>query len=237
MEQSQQSKEILDLGNKLVAELKMADSTDTLSRWMTHYIAELIDTAEKAEGEQKVALEKECFDAILKLWANRGIAPKGVRPLASLKDAMMLLDKIAYKFDGSWDRYLEGSDNPWKKFGADVNDANRNIIRLLVFLQSVDTDLVNVKKWVADHSTFLSDDEKQIVAGLDKTVTETEYYFQLQELRKDPKELQSNIIIQLEKLVEQVNDAMADLKNKLSGAPRFPEYAPEADQDDDGPSD
>jgi hypothetical protein len=233
MEQSQQSKEILDLGNKLVAELKMVDSSDTLSRWMAHYVAELITSAENAEGEMKAALEKECFDTILKLWANRDATPKGIRPLASLKDAMMLLNKIAYKFDGNWHRYLEGSDNPWKKFGVDVNDANRDIIRLLVFLQSLDTDLVNVKKWVADHGTLLSAEEQEIVAGLDTIVSETEYYFQLEELRKDSKELLSAIITHLEKLVEKVKEAMEELKSNLSSKSRSWGYAPEATTDEE----
>lgn len=236
MEQSQQSKEILDLGNKLVAELKMVDSSDTLSRWMAHYIAELITSAENAEEEMKAALEKECFDTILKLWANRDATPKGIRPLSSLEDAMMLLHKIAYKFDGNWHRYFEGADNPWKKFGADVNDANRDIIRLLVFLQSLDTDLVNVKKWVADHGTLLSAEEQEIVAGLDTIASETEYYFQLQELRKDPKELQSTIVTHLEKLVEKVKIAMEELKSNLSGKSRSWGHIPDAPLGDEDES-
>lgn len=237
MEQSQQSKEILDLGNKLVAELKLTDSTDTLSRWMAHYIAELIDAVENADGEQKAALEKDCFDTILKLWASRNATPRGIRPLASLKGAMKLLDEITNKSEGNWHRYFDGSENPWKKFGADVNYASSNIIRLLVFLQSTDMDLVNVKKWTADHSALLSVEEQQIVNGLDKIVGETEYYFQLQELKKDPKELQASIIDQMEKLVKNMSGAMENLKTNLSRASRFQGNTPETNLDEDDPLD
>jgi len=223
------------LGNKLVAELKMADSSDTLNRWMAHYIAELMSKAEKATGETKTALEKECFETILKLWANRDATPEGIRPLAGLTDAMVLLDKIAYKFDGDWSRYYEGADNPWKKFGKDVNDANRNIISLLVLLQSVNTDLVNVKKWVADHGGLLSAEERDIVSGLDTIVSETEDSFQLQEVRKNPEELQAVIMSQLEKLVEKVSSALEELKNDLSRERRFGGYT--KDDGDDGPAD
>jgi hypothetical protein len=76
MESSERSQEILSLGNKLVEELKLADSNDTLSRWMAHYLAELMTQAESATGEAKANLEKQCFETILKIWANRGITPE-----------------------------------------------------------------------------------------------------------------------------------------------------------------
>ena len=215
MEQYQQSKDILNLGNKLVEELNMIDSNDTLSRWMAHYIAELIHNAEKAEGEAKIALEKECCDTILKLWAIRNASPHAIRPLAELENAILLLKNVAYKLDGHWDRYYEGSDNPWIKFGAEVNDANRDIIRLLIFLQSIDTDMVNIKKWVSDHSTLLSTEEREIVEGLDKIIGDIEYYYQLQELRNDSTNAKGVIMTHLEKLVEENNKALKDLKSSL----------------------
>jgi hypothetical protein len=216
MEQYQLSKEILNLGSKLVEELNMSDSNDTLSRWMAHYIAELINNAEKAEGEAKATLQQKCFDTIMKLWANRNATPNAIRPLAGLEDAILLLKKVAYEFDGHWHRYYEGSDNYWKKFGAEVNDANREIIRLLVFLQSIDTDMVNVKKWVSDHSNLLSNEEKEIVEGLDKIISETGYYYQMQELRGKPIELESVILTHLEKRVEDINIAWQNLQDSLS---------------------
>ena len=93
--------------------------------------------------------------------------------------------------------------------------------------------MVNVKKWVTDHSTLLSADEQQIVAGLDKVVEQTEYYFQLQELRKDPKELQASIIVQMEELVKKVNRAMESLKNNLARPSRFQSNTLETNSDED----
>lgn len=228
MEPSKQSQEILSLGNKLVEELKLADSNDTLSRWMAHYLAEQMTRAASAAGEAKAELEKECFDTILKLWANRNNTPERIRPLAGLEAALALLKKIAYEFDGDWQRYFDGDDHPWKKFGMDIHDADRNIIRLLIFMQSLEVDFVNVKKWIADHNTMLSIEEQIIIAGFDKIVSKTEYYFQLQQLKDKPQEANAIILTEIEKMIAKVNNAFATLKKSLAKDPDSYEIDPDA---------
>lgn len=82
---SEHSDAILALGRKLVDELELESSADTLGRWMAHYLSELIIRGE-SEGENgNEVARKECFDVILALWGHRSEFPNGRRPLESLE--------------------------------------------------------------------------------------------------------------------------------------------------------
>lgn len=82
---SERSDAILVLERKLVDELGLEPSVDTLGRWMAHYVSELIARGEKEDGEDKEAAKKECFDAILTLWKHRSELPNGKRPFEGLE--------------------------------------------------------------------------------------------------------------------------------------------------------
>ncbi len=91
------------LGNRLVKELGMDSSVDTLGRWMAHYVAELIDAAENAPLKERPTLEKKCFDAILELWSHHSKFPNGMRPFEDLEPIIRTLrcldpnNAISYK--------------------------------------------------------------------------------------------------------------------------------------------
>src|SRR5206468_12121550 len=74
------SDSILKLGKKIVDELGLDQTVDTLGRWMAHYIAEKIGDVEAATGEDRAQKMSECRDAILQLWAHRSELPNGKRP-------------------------------------------------------------------------------------------------------------------------------------------------------------
>lgn len=94
MENSKARKEVINLGKLFVKELKLEPGVDTFSRWMAHYLAEKITNLEHKKGEEKRALEKECFDVILKLWQHRHSLPSGRRPLQSFEPVLDLLLKL-----------------------------------------------------------------------------------------------------------------------------------------------
>lgn len=73
------------LGRKLVDELGLEPSVDTLGRWMAHHVADLITRCEAEDGEDKESAKKECFDAILTLWTHRSELPNGKRPFEDLE--------------------------------------------------------------------------------------------------------------------------------------------------------
>ena len=85
--------QVVALGRKLVEELG-AEPVDTLSRWMAHYVAELIDTASNAALEERAAAERKCFETILELWAHRAELPDGRRPLENLEPIVRALESL-----------------------------------------------------------------------------------------------------------------------------------------------
>jgi hypothetical protein len=88
------SKALLALGCKLVEELGLDDSTDTLGRWMAHHIADLMVRAERATGEDKKLLEKECFELILALWKHLAELPNGKRPFEELEPVVRAIESL-----------------------------------------------------------------------------------------------------------------------------------------------
>ncbi len=88
------SDRILALGRKLVEELGLEPSVDTLGRWMAHYIANLIVKAENATGEVKSSAEKNCFDAIMVLWKHRAELPNGKRPFENLEPVIRAIESL-----------------------------------------------------------------------------------------------------------------------------------------------
>lgn len=79
------------LGNLLVAHL---DDTDTLGRWMGHYIASLMNEAEAATGERALELRSQCSTEILKLWKHRAGLPGDNRPMLSFEPILRALEKL-----------------------------------------------------------------------------------------------------------------------------------------------
>src|SRR5689334_3164440 len=90
----ERSDAVLALGKKLVAELKLGDTTDTLARWIIHYIAELIKKVERSTAKRKEKLARECFEAILVLWQHRHEMPDGKRPFEGLESALRALESL-----------------------------------------------------------------------------------------------------------------------------------------------
>lgn len=94
MENLEQQEKVINLGKLFVKELKLEPGVDTFSRWMAHYLAEKMSIAEQAEGHEKEAAEKECFDVILKLWEHRHSLPSGRRPFQSFEPILDTLSQL-----------------------------------------------------------------------------------------------------------------------------------------------
>ena len=93
MAASQPPEELIAIGKKLVADLSL-DRPDTLCQWMGHYIADLLDKASTASDEEKPERQRQCFDAILKLWSHRMALPDGKRPLESFEPIIRALESL-----------------------------------------------------------------------------------------------------------------------------------------------
>lgn len=100
-----QSSQVLALGEKLVEELSLDPSVDTLGRWMAHYIAQLIDESESAAAEDKQKKSEKCAAAIINLWEYRSVMPSGKRPFEDIEPILRALASLDPTHD--FPRYFE----------------------------------------------------------------------------------------------------------------------------------
>jgi hypothetical protein len=128
MEHSTQSNAILQLGKQLTRELDLDQTTDTLGRWMAHYIAELIHAVENATNDDDRALKlKACSDAILSVWKHRHELPSGKRPFERLEPILKALERLDPANDKA--RYF---DMPRVSGDATQNDNAADVLLTLV---------------------------------------------------------------------------------------------------------
>jgi hypothetical protein len=130
--------DIIKLGKKLVQELMPETITNTLGRWMAHYVAELIYKAEHSTSEaEKKAVQRECCDLILKLWHERDYSLNHSKPLSELKPLIALLEVFKEKDFympslPSWMKNAE-TEATWSSFLKLVKDNSSDIIKLCFY--------------------------------------------------------------------------------------------------------
>lgn len=108
------------MGRKLVDELELEPSNDTLGRWMAHHISDLIRQAEVSVGEARQTVEKACFDAILTLWKHRAELPNGRRPFQEMEPVVRAIESLDP--DDDTPRYFR-TVRPPKGEGVEKSDA------------------------------------------------------------------------------------------------------------------
>ena len=64
---SSQTDAVRELGVKLVAELGLEESNDTLGRWMAHHIAALIADIDETEPKDRKVKNTACTKTILQV--------------------------------------------------------------------------------------------------------------------------------------------------------------------------
>lgn len=155
MEQSGIQQQAIILGKSLVSELELEDGVDTLSKWMTHYIAEQITIAENSEGEKKEEAKQKCFETILKLWERRIYFPEGKRPLEEFDPIFRVLERLDTEKDNlpfyklkDFDKVKNTSEKKtdletWINHIENIDKAAQRLIRfcLVNAYDSLDTNL------------------------------------------------------------------------------------------------
>lgn len=148
---------VLALGRKLVEELGLEESNDTLGRWMAHHVADLIVKAEKATGDEKSTTEHECFAAILMLWKHRSELPSGKRPFEELEPVLRAVESLDPENDTP--RYYRPARPPkgetaesaeqekWLNL-ADGLDYSAKVLIGYCLAEAADTALDKSKEWV-----------------------------------------------------------------------------------------
>jgi hypothetical protein len=94
MAKSKKYQEVIDLGEKIVSEFGSEDRIDTLSRWMSHYIAQQIELIKNSSGRGRSAAESRCVEAILSLWRHRAFLPYNNRPFENFEKVFDTIQKL-----------------------------------------------------------------------------------------------------------------------------------------------
>ncbi|MGD0021727.1 MAG: AVAST type 3 anti-phage protein Avs3b [Smithellaceae bacterium] len=147
----------MDLGRALVEELGLDPGVDTLSRWMAHYITELIEDAKAAKAENRTTKLSKCADAILKLWEHRHQLPNGKRPFEDSEPILRALESLDP--DNNTPRYFrsqrtavdetkeDAETRKWLEL-ADSLDYSAKILICFCLTQAAQTALDRSKDWV-----------------------------------------------------------------------------------------
>lgn len=126
MEKSKQSNEILKLGKLLVKELSPDQSVDTLGRWMSHHISDLMTEAENSKGRRNQQAEDRCRDAILALWRHSDFFQKSHTPLEETETLFATIR--ALDPDNSAHFYYSQAQEKIKK--CELNEEPKNWLEL-----------------------------------------------------------------------------------------------------------
>ncbi len=131
---SPNSEAILALGEALVEELKNSNETPTLSRWMAHYIAELMLDVQDRPNENGTSAE--AAKAILQLWSLREQLPRDAQPFHrfnALIDVLHTLDLSSrapryYRTREDSTKGLSNDERTWLNVMSAVDQAARALI-------------------------------------------------------------------------------------------------------------
>jgi hypothetical protein len=170
MVKSVRSEPLLTLGQKLVHELGLDERVDTLSRWMSQWIAELIHAAETSTGDERTNRMAECGAAIMKLWAHRNILPDGKRPFESLEPVLRALESLDPEAQSN--RYFSppseaarsGAETPsdsWLSRANAVDEAARSLVRYCL-TKAADLAVVGKEEWIALAKSVMADDDADV---------------------------------------------------------------------------
>jgi hypothetical protein len=84
------SRDVIELGKRLVAQLSLSD--DMTAQWMAHFVAERMASVENATSDARASAEEACARAIFDLWNHRDRLPERFRPFSKL---VPILETIA----------------------------------------------------------------------------------------------------------------------------------------------
>lgn len=92
MESLERLNAVIDLGKRLVAQLKLGE--DETAQWMAHTLAERIKLAEDSPSEERSAAQTSCAELVFQLWERRYSLPSRLRPFKELEPILRTLNSL-----------------------------------------------------------------------------------------------------------------------------------------------
>lgn len=192
----------LALGEKLVAELKLIESTDTLARWMAHYVAELMVRAEHAPLPKREEAQQSCARAILDLWAQVRAFPAKRTPFESIDRIIETIDSL-HPDGGPHYR-----NDLWRALDARVNDGDGEVEKLLTAALGIDGAARNLIHHILAHASRAAGRDStewlELAQHLDEEDPLTDLRIRIVRVGRDEAQFKNHHIEQLEKRIAQL---------------------------------
>ena len=144
--------------------MKLDRETDTLGRWLAHYLAEKMECAASAPaGAEREADRRECVDLILRLWERRHAWPLS----APLKGIAERLDELLAPMP----RFLYSTmrtSNPYLDLLHGLNELHHKETHICLAAWIVSLNLSKDREFLQNHSEHLDEDERRVIQRLVK---------------------------------------------------------------------
>lgn len=229
MAKSKPYQETISLGKKIIEEFSSEESYDTTLRWMAHYIAELIQAAEKETNvAKKRKLQEECAAVILILWQKRAYFRGNTRPLANFADVIPILQALRDEPSTvlSWQRFAHYEDgSPWGAFMGHVRHSMDTVLKISLCAAVSEQSLRKEKEWLK-YQSLLSEDESKIIKYLDQLLLEGDLRHRVvfveegqTQKEKTPPEKLVQVFDKLEALISTQVEYLTELREKIVKRP------------------
>jgi hypothetical protein len=197
---------------------------------MAHYLAELMAQAEReTEPAKKRALEEQCREVILRLWADRDRLPGGARPLGQVDEALKALVAMraeVSQFPQMVRRHADDLRNPWLAFAVDSYAADRRMSSIAFLAGLLDSRFGREKRWVEEHEGQLSENERQLIRGLDNWLNSRDDWpparQEVAATSLSAEERNRRILDELERSVRSQEAALEQLQSRVPSLPHTP---------------
>ena len=169
------SPDLFALGKRIVTEFGLDESTDTLSRWMAHRVAELMERAEHARTKAaRDSAETDCEALILRLWERRTSWPEGWPPpsAATALERLASAEEEPDDFGFSRNRAVDSGERTWLGTLLLIADLSRIEVDIWRDAALLELDDSEINDWLDNQAERLSDDEratlKRLINGGDR---------------------------------------------------------------------
>lgn len=222
MELSKHSESVIALGKKIVEELSLESGTDTLGRWMAHYVAELIYAAEnEPDPNLRDQVRDKCNEAIIKLWNHRASLPRRGRPLSNLDGVLEAIKNIRAK-KNSWAalsvQEVKRIGGKWMGFAKTVEDAGLRMCRISILTAVAEASFGKEQRWLQEHKEMLSKEETEIIEALDSWLSLEKIWRdrenQVSIMDMEPDERNQRIEEEIKKLIDEINISFSSIRTK-----------------------
>lgn len=151
------------MGERIVTELGLDQSTDTLSRWIAHRVAELMERAERARTKAaRDSAARECESLILRLWERRTSWPQGWPPPSAARalERLTSAEEEPNEFGIYRQRVVDDGDRTWLGTLPLIADLQRMELDAWRDAGLIEVDVAEINDWLNQQGANLPDGER-----------------------------------------------------------------------------